>query len=62
MACYRDGDSGAHAASPPMAMGTLSMGVRRQEPEADNSPSSSAEVKNGATLPPLRFMSLFHSA
>jgi hypothetical protein len=43
-------DSGAHPASYPMA---LSLGVKRPESEADHSPPSSAEVKNGTAIPPL---------
>jgi hypothetical protein len=33
--------------------GALSRGVRRPGREADHSPPSSAEVKNGAAIPPL---------
>jgi hypothetical protein len=39
--------SGAHLASYPMGTGALSPGVKWQEREADHSPPSSAEVKNG---------------
>jgi hypothetical protein len=34
----------------------LSLGVKRQEREADHSPPSSVDVKNGGTIPPLRRM------
>jgi hypothetical protein len=32
-------------------LGTLSLGAKRQEPEADHSPPSSAEVKNDGFIP-----------
>jgi hypothetical protein len=37
-------------------------GVKRQGPEADHSPPSSAEVKNGGAIPPLPHMFSWHSA
>jgi hypothetical protein len=37
-------------------------GVKRLGSEADYSPRSSAEVKNGGTLPPLPHVSSWHSA
>jgi hypothetical protein len=45
----------------PMGAGDLSPGVKRQEREADYSPPSSADVKNGGAiplLPPYFLMSL----
>jgi hypothetical protein len=44
--------SGAHPASYPMGTGAISLGVKLQGREADNSPSN-AEVKNGGAIPPL---------
>jgi hypothetical protein len=46
-------DSGADPA--PYTMGTVGvfhLGLKRQGPEADHSPPSSAEVKNGEAIPP----------
>jgi hypothetical protein len=37
--------------------GASSLGVRRQGHDADHSPPSSAELKNGGPIPPLRYMS-----
>jgi hypothetical protein len=37
--------------------GAISPGVKRQRREADHSPPSSAEVKNGEAMPPLPHMS-----
>jgi hypothetical protein len=34
-------------------LGALSTGIKRQEREVDQSPPSSAEVKNGGAIPPL---------
>jgi hypothetical protein len=48
--------SGAHPASYPMGTGGAVPGVKRPGREADHSPPSSAEVKNGETIPPLLFM------
>jgi hypothetical protein len=42
--------SGAH--TNPMATGGSFTGVKRQGREADDSPPSSAEVKNGGAIPP----------
>jgi hypothetical protein len=45
--------SGAHPASYRVGSGALSPGVKGSRREADHSPASSAEVKNGgAILPP----------
>jgi hypothetical protein len=46
-------DSGAHSASCPVGNGGSFPGVKRPGREADHSPPSSAEVKNGGALPPL---------
>jgi hypothetical protein len=45
--------SGAHPASNPIDSGGSFPGIKRPGREADHSPSSSAEVKNGGTIPPL---------
>jgi hypothetical protein len=42
--------------------GVLSPGIKRQEREADHSPPSSAEVKNGGAIPPLLRMSSWRGA
>jgi hypothetical protein len=44
--------------------GALSQKVKRQGLEADHSPPppTSVEVKNSGTIPPLPFMSSWHSA
>jgi hypothetical protein len=42
--------------------GALSPGVKRLRREADHSPPSSAEVKNGGAIPPLPYMSLWCGA
>jgi hypothetical protein len=42
--------------------GSLSLGVKQPGSEADHSPPSSAEDKNGGDIPPLPHMSLWHSA
>jgi hypothetical protein len=36
-----------------MSAGAVSLGVKRQGCEADHSPASSVEVKNGGVAPPL---------
>jgi hypothetical protein len=36
--------------------------VKRQKREAKHSPPSSSEVKNGGAIPPLSYMSHWHSA
>jgi hypothetical protein len=41
--------------------GALSLGVKRPGREADHSPPSSAEIKNGVAIPPLPHMSLWRS-
>jgi hypothetical protein len=42
--------------------GPLSPGVKMPVREADHSPPSSAEVKNGGAIPPLSHMSSWHGA
>jgi hypothetical protein len=42
--------------------GAVSPEVKRPGLEADHSPPSSAEVKNGEAIPPLSYMSSWHSA
>jgi hypothetical protein len=42
--------------------GVLSPGVKRQGREADHSPQTSAEVKNGEAIPPLPHTSTWHRA
>jgi hypothetical protein len=49
--------TGSGAESVPEA---LSPGVKRQGREADHSPPSRAEVKNGGAVPPLSHMSSWH--
>jgi hypothetical protein len=44
------------------ALGAISPGVYRPELEADHSPPSSAQVKNGGDIPPLPDMSSWHDA
>jgi hypothetical protein len=48
--------SGAHPPSVQWAPGPLSLGIMRPDREADHSPPSSAEVKNGVATPPLPFI------
>jgi hypothetical protein len=43
-------------------LGALSPRVNRQGREADHSPPTSAEFKNGGAIPPLPYMSSWHSA
>jgi hypothetical protein len=43
-------------------LGALSLGVKRPGHEADSSPPSSAEVKNGGTILPLPHTSSWHGA
>jgi hypothetical protein len=45
--------SGAHSVSYAMCTWGSFLGVKRPRREADNSPSSSAEVKNGGVIPTL---------
>jgi hypothetical protein len=54
--------SGAHLATFPIGTGDLPPEVKRQGREADHSPPSSAEVKNGGAIPPLPHMFSWHSA
>jgi hypothetical protein len=42
------------------APGTLSLGVKRPWHEAGHSPLSTAEVKNGGTIPPLTHTASWH--
>jgi hypothetical protein len=42
--------------------GALSLEVKRQGHEADHSPPSNAEVKNGGAIPPVLHMSSWHNA
>jgi hypothetical protein len=42
--------------------GAFSPGLKRQGREADHSPPSSAEVKNGGAIPPLPHTSSWHGA
>jgi hypothetical protein len=42
--------------------GSIFSGIQLPDHEADNSPPSIAEVKNGGALPPLLHMSSYHSA
>jgi hypothetical protein len=54
--------SGAHPESYPMGTGALSPGVKRPGREADHSPPSSADVKNGGAIPLLPHMPSWHRA
>jgi hypothetical protein len=55
--------SAAHPNSYPMGTGGgLSLGIGRQEREADYSPPSSAQIKNDGTISPVAHMSLWHTA
>jgi hypothetical protein len=45
-----------------MVAGALYLGLKRPRREADHSPPSSAEVKNGGAMPPFSNMSSWHSA
>jgi hypothetical protein len=42
--------------------GTISIGVQQPGHEADHSPPSNVEVKNGGAMPPLLQISSWHSA
>jgi hypothetical protein len=53
--------SGAHPASNSVGTGGSYLGVKRPGREADHSPSSSVEVKNGGAIPPLPHTSLWYS-
>jgi hypothetical protein len=55
-------DSGAHSAFYPMGTGGLPPGLNWQEREADHSPGSSAEVKNGGAIRPVPHMSSWLNA
>jgi hypothetical protein len=54
--------SGAHPASYAMGTGDDFPWVKRPGREADHSPPSSAEVKNGGAIPPLSHMPSWHRA
>jgi hypothetical protein len=43
-------------------LGTVSLGLKQQEHEADQSPPSIAKVKNGGAIPPLLDTSSWHGA
>jgi hypothetical protein len=43
-------------------LGALSLGVKRPGHEAESSPPSSAEVRNGGAIPPFHHMSSWHNA
>jgi hypothetical protein len=55
-------DSGVHSASYTMSTGDFSRGVKPPGREADNSPASSAEVKNVGAVPALPHTSLWCGA
>jgi hypothetical protein len=50
-----------HPVSCLVGSGDLSPGVKRMGREADHSPPPSVEVKNGQAIPPLPYMSSWHS-
>jgi hypothetical protein len=54
--------SGAHPASYPTGTRGDFPGVKRPGREGDQSPPSSAEVKNGGAIPSLAHMSSWHCA
>jgi hypothetical protein len=54
--------SESYPASYPMGTGVDSAGVKRLRREADHSPPSSAEVKNGGSIPPLPHTSSWRGA
>jgi hypothetical protein len=63
--CRLDGsgsDSSPRPTEPPIqwVLGALSPGAKRQRREADHSPPSCAEVKNGGAMPPLSHMPSRH--
>jgi hypothetical protein len=51
----------AEPASVQWVQSDLSVKVKRPGREADHSPSSSAELKNGGAIPPLPYKSSWHS-
>jgi hypothetical protein len=55
-------DFGAHPSSYPMGTGGFFPGVKRPGCEADHSPPSSAEIKNGECIPPLPHASSWRGA
>jgi hypothetical protein len=54
--------SGAHPASCPLGTGGAVPGVKWQGHEADQLPTSIAEMKNGGAIPLLRHMPSWHIA
>jgi hypothetical protein len=54
--------SGAHSVSYPMGTGDSFPGDKAAGHEADHSPPSSVEFKNGGAMPPLPHTSSWHSA
>jgi hypothetical protein len=54
--------SEAHPVSYPLATGALSSGLKPPGREADHSPPSSVEVKNGEAIPPLSHTSSWSDA
>jgi hypothetical protein len=55
-------NTGTLLASCPIGIGDHFPGLVRRECEAQHSPTSNAEVKNGGAIPPLLHMSLWHDA
>jgi hypothetical protein len=55
-------ESGAHPHSYATSAGRFSLGLKLQGREADHSPQSSVEVKNGGAMPPLLHIFLWYSA
>jgi hypothetical protein len=53
-------DSGVHQAAYPVGNGGDFPGVKWPGHEADHSPPSSAEVKNGGAIPTLTHMYIYH--
>jgi hypothetical protein len=53
--CYTLSRPALGATQPPIqrVLGTISPGVKRLRSEADHSPPSNVEVKNGGAIPPL---------
>jgi hypothetical protein len=54
--------SGIHPVSSPVVTGTPSTGIKRQGREADHSPPSSTEIKNGGAVPTLSKTPLWRGA
>jgi hypothetical protein len=51
--CSIQTGSGPHSSSYPIAAGAVSPCVKRHWIEADNTPPSSVEIKNGGAIPPI---------